>query len=146
LDRNRSFKKLIGPLLNQETGWQRVHGNCRRTFAAAMLCASNMSALIPPGCAAMQRGERLHSGTTPRNGALAVIFLIPEFETTDAHGSTRIKERFKINLFAAHKLEFGVNPPNDVNSVFAIHLLYQRFIRVHPCESVVQPPAFCAEV
>ncbi len=26
----------------------RLHRDCRRTFAAAMLCASNMSALIPP--------------------------------------------------------------------------------------------------
>ena len=31
----------------------RIHGDCQRTFAAAMLCASNMSALIPPGCAVM---------------------------------------------------------------------------------------------
>jgi photosystem II stability/assembly factor-like uncharacterized protein len=36
---------------------QRIHRDCLRTFAAAMLCARNMSALIPPGCAAMQRGD-----------------------------------------------------------------------------------------
>jgi hypothetical protein len=94
-----------------------------------MLCASNMSALIPPGCAAMQRGGRLHSGTTPRNGALAAIFLIPEFETTDAHGLRKDSKSI-------------YSPSTNWNSVRTQNKIWIRFYTLfvlsvfYPCPSV----------
>jgi hypothetical protein len=52
----------------------RLSRDCLRTFAAAMLCARNMAALIPPGCAAIQAAMRSVPATTPWDGALAAIF------------------------------------------------------------------------
>ena len=40
-----------------------------------MLCASNMSALIPPGCAVIQAASVFIPATTPWDGTLAAIFL-----------------------------------------------------------------------
>jgi hypothetical protein len=53
---------------------EQISRDCLRTFAAAMLCARNMTALIPPGCAVIHAAKRSVPATTPWDGAPAAVF------------------------------------------------------------------------
>ena len=77
-----------------------IHRNCRRTVAAAMLCASNMSALIPPGCAAISAASSAIPAPHPGMDRSPRFFWCPGAETTDAHGWARIRNNSKLNYIA----------------------------------------------
>jgi hypothetical protein len=87
-----------------------------------------MSALIPPGCAVMQRGEPLHPSTTPWDGPLAAIFLVPEIWN---HGFTRMNtdERKKQE---GSPLQSRSQFLLHCRLGFFLHFVLSVFIRVNP--------------